>query len=94
MDGSAAVLHIRQIPPEQLAQIHNFHIRLYYTPIILSYLCEAGFPALVIKSKYQATMDVEQELRVLVFSLILMFGSCAGPTGTHIPLERNCGIKE
>lgn len=39
-----------------------------------SYLCEAGFSAVaVIKSKYRAKINVEQEMRVAVSSLIQRF---------------------
>nr|CAH7768867.1 unnamed protein product [Callosobruchus chinensis] len=45
-------------------------------PFATSYLCEAGFSAVaVIKSKYRSKINVEQEMRVAVSSLIPRFES-------------------
>lgn len=44
--------HTCQILPELRAQIHGVHIRAPCFPLMIAYLCEAGFSALVIKSKY------------------------------------------
>jgi hypothetical protein len=42
-----------------------------FIPFATSYLCEAGFSAVaVIKSKYRSKINVEQEMRVAVSSLI------------------------
>lgn len=44
--------HTCQAPPELRAQIHGVHIRAPCFALMIAYLCEAGFSALVIKSKY------------------------------------------
>jgi hypothetical protein len=42
-----------------------------FIPFATTYLCEAGFSAVaVIKNKYRSKINVEQEMRVAVSSLI------------------------
>ncbi|XP_075454497.1 protein FAM200A-like [Ascaphus truei] len=53
-------------------------------PFATSYLCEAGFSAVaVIKSKYRAKINVEQELRVAVSSLIPRFEKMCSEKQAH-----------
>jgi hypothetical protein len=53
-------------------------------PLATSYLCEAGFSALAaIKSKYRSKINVEQEMRVAVSSLIPRFEKMCGDHQAH-----------
>jgi hypothetical protein len=57
-------------------------------PFAKSYLCEAEFSAVaVVKNEYHAKINMEQEMRLAVSSLILRFEKlCSAQTGTHIPV--------
>lgn len=53
-------------------------------PFATSYLCEAGFSAVaVIKSKYRSKINVEQEMRVAVSSLIPRFEKMCADHQAH-----------
>lgn len=55
-----------------------------FIPFATSYLCEAGFSAVaVIKNKYRSRINVEQEMRVAVSSLIPRFEKLCGDHQAH-----------
>mgnify|MGYP002775206681 CR=1 FL=1 len=55
-----------------------------FIPFATSYLCEAGFSAVAaIKNKYRSKINVEQEMRVAVSSLIPRFEKLCGDHQAH-----------